>query len=162
MTSITTYGLITAATIFNGVLAGGNIDRALVQMPAWRKVGARAWAEYSRHADLENGFYLYPTEAIGGALFTIAAAVSFQFDITAPAPAALPVYLSVALVLGGLLATVKAAPLMMSLRRIGDDTSALQKAFDGFRRWGNVRGALQILAFLANVWALVAVLIYTH
>ena len=162
MTSIATCGLITAAIIFNGVLAGGNIDRGLVQMPAWRKVGARDWAAYSRHADLENGFYLYPTEAIGGALFTIAAAVSFQFDITAPAPAALPVYLSVALVIGGLLATVKAAPLMMSLRRIGDDTSALQKAFDGFRRWGNVRGVLQVLAFLANVWALVAVPIYTH
>jgi hypothetical protein len=161
MTSIATCGLITAATIFNGVLAGGNIDRALVQMPAWRKVGARAWAAYSRHADLENGFYLYPTEAIGGALFTIAAAVSFRFDVTAPAPAALPVYLSVALVIGGLLATVKAAPLMMSLRCV-DDILALQKAFDGFRRWGNMRGAFQILAFLANVWALVAVLIYIH
>ena len=160
MTSIITYGLITAATILNGFLAGGNIDRALVQMPAWRKVGARAWAAYSRHADLENGFFLYPAEALGGALFTIAAAVSFQFDSAAPAPAALPIYLSVVLVLGGLLATVKAAPIMMSLRRIGDDTSALQNAFDGFRRWGNARGGFQILAFLANVWALVAVRTY--
>jgi hypothetical protein len=111
---------------------------------------------------LENGFYLYPIEAIGAALFTIAAATSFRFDITAPAPAALPVYSSVALVLGGLLTTIKAAPIMMSLRRIGDDISALQKAFDGFRRWGNMRGAFQILAFLAIVWALVAVLTYVH
>ena len=47
---------------------------------------------------------------------------------------------------------------MMSLRRIDDNASALQKAFNGFRRWGNVRGILQILAFLANVWALLAVL----
>ncbi len=127
-------------------------------MPAWRKVDVHAWAAYSRHADLENGFFLYPTEAISGALFTVAAAVFFQLDHTAPAQAALPVYLSVVLVLGGLLATVKAAPIMMSVRRIGDDTSALQKAFDGFRRWGNVRGVFQILAFLANIWALVAVL----
>ena len=132
-------------------------------MPAWCKIGMQAWAAYSRHADLENGFFLYPAEAIGGALFTIAAAVSFLFDSTAPAPAALPVYLSVALVLGGLLATVKAAPIMMSMRRIGDDTSALQKAFDGFRRWGNVRGVFpKILAFLVNIWALVAVLTYIH
>ena len=131
-------------------------------MPAWRKVGAQAWAAYSRHADLENGFYLYPTEAIGGALFTTAAAVSFRFDATAPAVASLPVYLSVVLVLVGLLATVKAAPLMMSLRRIGDDMLAVQKAFDGFRQWGNVRGAFQILAFLVNVWALVAVLSYIY
>jgi hypothetical protein len=51
---------------------------------------------------------------------------------------------------------------MMSLRQIGDDILALQKAFDGFRRWGNIRGAFQIVAFLTNVWALVAVLVYIH
>ncbi|HYC19361.1 MAG TPA: hypothetical protein VEF35_01910 [Candidatus Bathyarchaeia archaeon] len=152
--------LIAAAIILNGFLAGGNIDRALVQMPAWRKIGAQGWAAYSRYADLGNGLFLYPTLAIGGAVLTIAAAASFQFDITAPASAAVPIYLSVALVLGGLLATVKAAPIMMSLRRIGDEASALQKALDGFRRWGNVRGAFQILAFLANLWALLAVLAY--
>lgn len=156
--SLITYGLIIAATILNGFLAGGNVDRAIVQMPAWRKVGARAWAAYSRRADLENGLFLYPIEAVGGALFTISAAVSFQFDRAVPISAALPIYLSVALVLGGLLATVKAAPIMMSVRRIGDDTSALQKALDGFRLWGNVRGGFQILAFLTNIWALVAVL----
>jgi len=126
-------------------------------MPAWRKVGARAWAAYSRHADLENGLFLYPIEAIGGALFTFGAAVSFQFDRAAPASAALPIYLSVVLVVGGLLATIKAAPIMMSVRRISDDTSALQKALDGFRQWGNVRGGFQILAFLTNIWALLAV-----
>ncbi|MGZ4906365.1 MAG: hypothetical protein ACXV5T_06460 [Halobacteriota archaeon] len=104
-------------------------------MPAWRKVGARGWAAYSRHADLENGLFLYPTLAIGGAVFTIAAAISFQFDVAAPTSVALPLYVSVALVLGGLLATVKAAPIMMSVGRIGEDTSALQTAFDGFRRW---------------------------
>ena len=32
MISIATCGLITAATIFSGVLAGGNLDRGLVQM----------------------------------------------------------------------------------------------------------------------------------
>ena len=128
-------------------------------MPAWRKVGARGWAAYSRHADLENGLFLYPTLAIGGAVFIIAAAISFQFDVAARTSVALPLYVSVALVLGGLLATVKAAPIMMSVRRIRDDTSALQKAFDGFRRWGNVRGVFQILAFLATVWALLAGLV---
>ena len=32
-----THGLITAAIILNGFPAGGNIDWALVQLPAWRK-----------------------------------------------------------------------------------------------------------------------------
>jgi hypothetical protein len=60
------------------------------------------------------------------------------------------------LVLGGLVATVKAAPIMLSLRRIGDNPPALQKAFDGFKRWGNVRGIFQVLAFVTNIWALAA------
>lgn len=156
MTFLVTYELLAIASILNGFLAGLNIDRAFVQMPAWRKTGVRAWAAYSRHADLGNAKYLYPTEAIVGALFTAAAAVSFYFDLTAPVSAAIPLYASVALVVGGLLTTLKAGPFMLSLRGIGDDESALQKAFDGFRRSGNVRGILQILGFLANIWAFVA------
>ena len=156
MTSLSTYGLLSVATILNGLLAGGNTDRAFVEMPAWRKTGVHAWAAYSRHADLQNGVFLYPAEAIGGALFTVAAAVSFYFDATVPASASIPIYASVVLVLGGLVATVKAAPIMLSLRRIGDNPPALQKAFDGFKRWGNVRGIFQVLAFVTNIWALAA------
>lgn len=156
MASLATYGLLVVATALNGLLAGGNVDRGFVQMLAWRKTGMRARAAYSRHADLQNGLFLYPAEAIGGALFTVAAAVSFYFDVTASASASIPIYASVILVLGGLLATVKAAPIMLSLRRIGDSPVTLQKAFDGFSRWGNVRGIFQVLAFLTNIWALFA------
>ena len=81
-------------------------------MPAWRKVGVEAWADYSRRADLGNGLFLYPFEAIGGALLTIAAALAFYFDPTAPRSAGLPVYMGVVLVLGGLVTTMKAAPIM--------------------------------------------------
>jgi hypothetical protein len=156
MTSLAIYGFLAVAAILNGLLAGGNIDRAFVQMPAWRKTGVRAWAAYSRRADLQNGRFLYPAEAIGAAFLTVAAAVAFYLDVTAPLSASIPVYASVALVLGGLLATVKAAPIMLSLKRIGDDPPALQKAFDGFSRWGNVRGIFQVLAFLTNISALAA------
>ncbi len=156
MTSLVTYELLAVAIILNGFLAGLNIDRAFVQMPAWRKTGVRAWAAYSRHADLGNAKYLYPTEAIVGVLFTVAAAVSFYYDSTAPASAAIPLYASAVLVVIGLLTTLKAGPFMLSLRRVGDDESALQKAFDGFRRWGNVRGMFQILGFLVNIWAFLA------
>jgi hypothetical protein len=157
MASSLTIGLVITATVLGGFLAGGNVDRALVHMPAWRRVGARAWAEFSRHADLGNGRIWYPLEAIGGALVTIAAAVAFHFDPTAPRSAAVPLYAATALVLGGLLATTQAAPRMLSLRRIGEDEGALQAAFDGFERWGGVRGTLQVLAFGAQVWSLVTV-----
>ncbi len=57
-----------------------------------------------------------------------------------------------------MLTTTQAAPKMLSLRRLGDDVPALEKAFQGFRFWGDIRGVLQVLAFAANMWALVKVL----
>jgi hypothetical protein len=39
-----TTGLVVAATAIHGLLAGGNFDRLFVQMPAFRRVGVRAWA----------------------------------------------------------------------------------------------------------------------
>jgi hypothetical protein len=147
--------LIIAATVLHGFLAGGNLERALVHMPAWRKLGPPAWAAFSRQADLGRGLFLYPFEAILGAVLAVGAAVAFQFDAGAARAAALPLYLGAALALAGLLATTQAAPKMLSLRRLrDDDTAALQRAFDGFEFWGNVRAVLQVLAFLANVWAL--------
>jgi hypothetical protein len=64
MGSETTRLLLIAAAFVSGLLAGGNIDRAFVAMPAWQEVGATNWAEFSRHADLGNGMWLYPIEAI--------------------------------------------------------------------------------------------------
>ena len=92
-------------------------------------------------------------------MFTVAATISFQFDVAVPTSMALPLYASVVLVLAGLLVTVKAAPIMMGVGRIGEDTSALQTAFDGFMRWGDLRGVFQVLAFFANVLALLVVLV---
>jgi hypothetical protein len=123
-------------------------------MPAWEEVGALAWATYSREADLGNGLILYSLEGIGGAILTIAAAVAFYFDRAAPRSAAVPIYAAVVLVVGGLLATTQAAPIMLSLREIGDDPAALQRAFEGFNWWGKVRAVFQVLAFGANLWAL--------
>jgi hypothetical protein len=151
-------GLLIAATLLGGVLAGDNVDRNLVHMPAWHQVGALAWAAFSRHADLSlNGMILYPLEGIGGAILTIAAALAYHFDRSAPRGAAIPIYLAAGLVLGGMLATTQAAPIMLSLRHLGDDPVALQRAFDGFEFWGRVRGIFQVTAFVANLWSLVAI-----
>jgi hypothetical protein len=157
MASAVTVGLVVAATAASGLLAGLNVDRLIVQMPAWEEVGALAWATYSREADLGSGLILYPLEAIGGAILTAAAAVAFYFDRAAPRFAAVPIYAAVVLAVGGLLATTQAAPIMLSLREIGDDPAALQRAFESFNRWGTVRAVFQVLAFGANLWALVSV-----
>jgi len=71
-----------------GLLAGGNVDRGVVAMPAGQQLGPTAWAVFSRDADLGNGLLFYPPEGIGGALLALVAAASFYFDRTASRAAA--------------------------------------------------------------------------
>jgi hypothetical protein len=149
-----TSGLLIGATVLGGLLAGSNFDRALLAMPAWRRLGPTAWTDFSRHADLGNGLILYPVEAIGAALLTIAAAISIHFD-DAPALATWILNVAVVLAIGGLLLTVKAAPIMLGIRET-TDPDKLRRAFDGFHYWGNLRAICQVLAFPALVLALAA------
>jgi|HubBroStandDraft_6_1064221.scaffolds.fasta_scaffold89655_3 hypothetical protein len=156
MVSSRTRSLLIAATVLSGLLAGGNVDRAIVAMPAWAQVGAPAWAEFSRHADLGNGLVLYPLEAIGAFLLIALTAVSLYLDRAAKAHIMLPLYGAVVLAGTGLLCTLKAAPIMLSVGHLSDPAS-LRQAFDGFRFWGDIRGAAKVLTFFATVWALAVV-----
>jgi hypothetical protein len=72
--------LVVAATLQSGVLAGGIIDRVIVGGPAWHELGAQAWAQFSRQADLGTGLVAYPVEGIGATLLILAAALSNYFD----------------------------------------------------------------------------------
>jgi hypothetical protein len=58
----------------------------------------------------------------------------------------------------GLLTTTQAAPIMLSLHRIGDDPAALRQAFEGFYRWDSIRAVFGALGYSAEIWALVAIL----
>jgi hypothetical protein len=148
-----THALMVAATMFDAMVAGTGLDRVFVQMPSWTRLGPQAWAAYSRHADLGNGLILYPTLAIGGCVLSIAAAVSCAREGRGAQGGAVPAYVAAVLTLCGLLLTIKAAPLMLSLRTVGSDSLALQSAFDGFDRWGRWRSVVQFGAFGANLWS---------
>ena len=124
---------IVAALLLGGL--GASFGRTLVENPAWRQVGVEAWAKFSRAADLGNGKIVYPIEGIGGALLIAAAAISFRLSSRRPLAAAIPIYAAVLMKIGVLLATVKAAPIMLNVKQMGDDPVALQRAFDGFARW---------------------------
>lgn len=56
--------LLIAATFLGGILAGTAVDRVIVGGPAWHALGAAAWLEYSRHADLRAGLFVYPIEGV--------------------------------------------------------------------------------------------------
>ena len=145
--------LLAFALLFSGLLAGGNVDRALVAMPAWQVVGATGWADFSRHADLGHGLVLYPIEAFGGALFALAAAIGFQLERDAPSSVRILLYASVVLAASGLLLTLEAAPIMLGIRDVADP-AMLAHAFEGFWFWGNLRAVCQVLAFIAQLAAL--------
>src|SRR5205085_1224395 len=142
--------------LVGGALAGGYLDRAIVQFPAFQRLGARRWAEYSRHADLGNGLFLYPAEGFGGTLLTVAAAVALHRE-RAPRPARVASCVAALLAAGGLLVTAKAAPIMLSMRdaeRKSDED--VRAAMKGFEDWSAFRGVLQVMAFVANIATLAA------
>jgi len=156
-TSTWILGLTVAAAVVNGLLAGGNVDRALVAMPAWREVGLSHWADFSRHADLGRGQLIYPAMAIGGTLFSLSAAILFGWLHGRPHGALWLVVAGATLMIVSLPISFKAAPFMLSLRHINDsETVALSRAFDGFEFWGREQGILHVLAFGANLGAMIA------
>lgn len=136
--------------VLSGALAGIDIDSVLVRFPAWRRAGPAAWACYSREADLRGGMILYPVLAIGSALFGIAAAVAVY--VRGPATAIPAAYCTVAFAILGLALTIRAAPIMLSLKRSGHDLASLEAAFRGFRLWSSLRATAQVIAFLASLW----------
>lgn len=145
-----TKRLAGVATLFGGILAGATLDRGLVGMPALYQLGPKAWADYSRHADLSiRGAAFYPTLAFGNTVLSIAAAVAAPKNRAAKAAAVLATC--------GLLLTLKAGPNMLRLRKLDDaDEAGIREAMNGFAFWSAFRGACQIAAFAANVASLVA------
>lgn len=150
---------ISLALIITASLLGAfasSLARTLVEMPAWRQLGAEAWATFSRRADLGNGGFLYPISGIGGTVLILAAAVVFRLSPRRPLSAAIPLYGAVLMVICVMLTTTQAAPIMLSLNRIGSNPAALQQAFEGFYRWDSIRAVFVALGGCAKVFALVA------
>jgi hypothetical protein len=122
-----------AATIINGLLAGGNVDRALIAMPAGHQTGLVGWADFSRNADLGNGQVVYPVMAISGTMLSITVFILFLWAGRSSRCATLPLFLAAALMLVSLPVSFKTAPFMLSPRHISnEDVAALGHAFEGF------------------------------
>jgi hypothetical protein len=156
MISVRTRILIAVATVFSGILAGGVMDRVIVGGPAWYQLGAEAWAQYSRHADLGTGLIAYPLEGIGSTMLIIAAAVSNWSDRNTERAVTRALYCSAVFSVLGLLLTVKAAPIILGLATLQSGI-AIQRAFDEFFLWGlYLRGFVDMLAFVALICALSA------
>jgi hypothetical protein len=135
-----------------------SLARTLVEMPAWRHLGPEAWAAFSRSADLGNGKIMYPVAGIGGTVLILTAATAFRLSPRRPLSVAIPLYGAALMATCVMLTTTQAAPIMLSLRRIGNDPATLQQVFEGFYRWDSIRAIFGALEGCAVIWALVALL----
>jgi hypothetical protein len=154
MATFRTRLLLVGATVLNGILAGGIVDRVIVGGPAWHDLGTGAWAEYSRYADLGNGLITYPVEAIGGALLIIAGTLSNYFAHNLSRAATISLYCAIVFSISGLMLTAKAAPIMLGLAA-SQPAAAIQHAFDEFLLWGlYLSGQHRRFGFVALTWAL--------
>ena len=150
--------LTLAATVFTGLLAGASVDKALVQLPARRRLGAIAFANFSRANDLGNGLIVYPILGVGAALLTILAALAAVLNGT-PLAQAWPLYVAALLALLHTFTTTRAAPNMLLLRHLTDhDETKSAAALDRFARWHNIRAVVIVLNFVVLVWAVVTYL----
>ncbi len=147
------YVLILAAVAFNGMLVGASLDQSIKQLPARHRIGVIAYSTYAKASDLGNGIVWYAILGIGAALLTLIAAF-MVFSQRNSAPYAPSVYLAALLSILHSLATTQAAPKMFSQRQHENDEAALALIFNRFERWQTIRAGLQILTFLALLWAL--------
>src|SRR5713101_3677165 len=97
ITSTLEWSLLVAATLFNGILAGGSLIKSTVELPARRTIGLPAMAAYHRAADLRTGFLIYPAMGLGAPALTIARGITCAVDRGTPATAASFAYLAAAL-----------------------------------------------------------------
>ncbi len=155
MATPVTRGLVTAATALSGVVAGTTIDTGVVKLPAWRRLGAEAWAGYTRE-ELPISLVWYPVLGVGAVLANVAAAVAVHRDGGAPRSANLPSRAVAVLAIGHLLTTAKAAPNMVRARETQDPAS-LEEALEGFTRWHLARTGIDALTFAANLRSLMSV-----
>ena len=148
--------LIALATAVNGLLAGLNVDTALVKLPARRRIGAVAYATFARGNDLGNGRVVYPLLGIGAVLLTvIATAIAF----ISHARGEVLLVLSFASLLSVLhtFATTRAAPIMLSIKDTSDDEAHVSAKLDRFARWHAVRATVQGVTFFLLLWTMVIV-----
>lgn len=150
-----TVFMLALATALNGLLAGLNVDTAVVKLPARRRIGVLTYAAFARGNDLGNGRVVYPVLGIGAALLTILATIIAVAEHE-PTAVLFPLVLATVLSLLHTFATTRAAPVMLSLKTAPDVEAVLSVTLDRFARWHAIRGLFQVLAFVALLWALVA------
>jgi hypothetical protein len=140
-------------TFIQGLAAGICFDKALVNLPTRHRIGVTSYANFARGNDLGNGLKVYPYLVVGGG-FIILVFTLFAYFNDQPTVKLYPLYFTSLSVIGYLFSTLKAAPIMWSLKNTFDDEVTLKQKLDKFAYWHSWRTIFQILAFIALLWTL--------
>src|SRR6266700_165123 len=117
MASSVTRGLAVGATLFGGILAGVTANRALVQMPAFERIGVIPWANLTRAENHGIGSFFYPVGGLVGLLLTAATSLAFRFARSARGSRSFPIYTAALLAIAAAVVTRGVlVPTMFSLR----------------------------------------------
>jgi hypothetical protein len=102
---------------------------------------------------------LYPAIGLGALILTVAAAVAYRLDRGASSSGAIPIYGAALLaILAFLVTTQVLAPATLHLQQLGNDADVARRVFAATAPWWVLKGLLHTLTFVANLWALLAVL----
>src|ERR1700720_152302 len=97
MASSVTKGLAVGAALSGGILAGVTANRALVQLPAFERIGMIPWANLTRAENHGIGSFFYLVIGLIELLLTVATMIAFHFDPAARGSCRFPIYSAVAL-----------------------------------------------------------------
>jgi hypothetical protein len=159
MPSSRTTILAAGACLFGGLLAGVTANRALVEIPAWERIGLVPWATFTRAENYGIGSFFYIVLGLLAILSTILTAIVFRLDRPARSWRSFPIYAAALLaVVYALITRIVLVPTMFRLRAAGNDSVALQQIFSVAARWWRVNDILHVLAFALSIWAFAEIL----
>jgi hypothetical protein len=153
--STAVFVLVLLAAVPHLILGGSGVDRLVVQIPAWYRIGPVAFARYARVADMGNGYFLYPLLGISGPIFTWAA-LAVALLTGAGTRIWVPLAVASGLCVLHSLTTVQAAPTMMKVGRTEDRPELIAPLLDRFAWWSWPRAILQVLTAATLLWVLIA------
>lgn len=150
------FSLSIIAVFLHGIIAGTSFDVAFVKLPTRKRIGYLAYATFARNNDLGNGIIVYPILGITALAITFGTTIIALF-IKHNTNIMTALYLACVLTIAHSLCTLKAAPIMLSLKENKDDEHILKQKLDRFAFWHSFRTVFQIATFMTWLWALVQI-----
>lgn len=157
MAASVTKVLATGAVLFAGLLAGVTLNRALVQLPAWQRIGVLAWADFTRAENAGIGAILYPALGLAALLSTIGTALAYKFERCKRFTTSVPIYTAAGLAIAWALVTrIVLVPELFALNKVEDNVLKLREIFATVLLGSAVNDVLHVVAFALSLWTLLA------